>query len=205
MSGAESRAATRSRWMDWKPTACILPDLAEGEPTKTTETVSDVFEGSPSAGLPKIEAEPDPAELARASAVLNQAGVRIMRLDGVATIGVWSDLDGPEVREALRALGSDRLRVRYLDGAGTPMWYKLRKVYGEPVPMSVLAEMEQHPSEPWKIRDRILSEMDLHSKGIPWAEWKAAALNRLFQGQGVTGTPGRIIAATVKHGEQRAD
>lgn len=37
--------------------------------------------------------------------------------------------------------------------------------------------------------------------GVPWCEWKAAALNRLFQEQGVTGQPGRITAATVRHGE----
>jgi hypothetical protein len=38
--------------------------------------------------------------------------------------------------------------------------------------------------------------------GIPWAEWKAAALNRLFQEQGTTGKPGRITAATIRSGEQ---
>jgi hypothetical protein len=38
-------------------------------------------------------------------------------------------------------------------------------------------------------------------RGIPWAEWKAAALNQLFREQGVTGQPGRITAATVLHGE----
>ena len=37
--------------------------------------------------------------------------------------------------------------------------------------------------------------------GVPWADWKAAALNRLFQEQGVTGQPGRITAATIRHGE----
>jgi hypothetical protein len=35
-----------------------------------------------------------------------------------------------------------------------------------------------------------------------WAEWKAAALNQLFQEQGVTGQPGRITAATVLKGER---
>jgi hypothetical protein len=104
-------------------------------------------------------ANPDPAELARASAVLRRAGVRIMALEGGATIGVWSDLDGPEVRAALRAFGSDRLPVRYLDGAGIPMRYKLRRVEGEPVPMKVLNEMERHPADPWKTRDRMLNEM----------------------------------------------
>ena len=37
--------------------------------------------------------------------------------------------------------------------------------------------------------------------GISWPEWKAAALNRLFEGQGVTGEPGRITPETVRHGE----
>jgi len=43
-----------------------------------------------------------------------------------------------------------------------------------------------------------------HDRGIPWPEWKAAALNRLFQEQGATGKPGRISAATVRHGERKA-
>ena len=39
--------------------------------------------------------------------------------------------------------------------------------------------------------------------GIPRAEWKAAALNRLFQEQAVTGKLGRITAATVERGEKK--
>lgn len=143
-----------------------------------------------------ILADPDPAELARASAVLNRAGVRIMALEGGASIGVWADLDGPEVRAALRWLALDHLPLRYLDGGGVPMRYKARRVEGEPVPMNVLAEMERHPTEPWKVRDRMLSEMDWCSKGIPRAEWKAAELNRLFREQGTTRKPGRITAAS---------
>ena len=42
-----------------------------------------------------------------------------------------------------------------------------------------------------------------HERGVPWAEWKAAALNKLFKEQGVTGQPGRITAATVEHGEKQ--
>jgi hypothetical protein len=98
--------------------------------------------------------------------VLNREGVRIMALEGGTTIGVWSDLDGPGARAALRIFGSDRLPLRYLDGAGIPMLYKLRRVDGEPVPMNVLAEMERHPSEPWKVRDRILNEMGWCSKPL---------------------------------------
>jgi hypothetical protein len=148
-----------------------------------------------------------------------------MALEGGATIGVWSDLDGPEVRAALRTFGSDRLPLRYLDGAGVPMRYKVRRVDGEPVPMNVLAEMERAQADlmeapdpmetstqskggpmeheyPWTVRDRMLNDMGWCAKGIPWAEWKAAALNRLFQEQGATGKRGRITAATVRHGER---
>jgi hypothetical protein len=152
---------------------------------------------------PKIHAEPAPAVLAGASAVLNRAGVRIMQLDGVTTIGIWSDLDGSEIRRALRTFGSNQLPVRYLDGASVPARYKLRHVEGEPVPMNVLAEMERHPDEPWKVRDRMLQEMGWCSKASSWADWKAAALNRLFLEQGVTGRSGRITAATVLHGERK--
>ena len=142
--------------------------------------------------------------MARVAAILNRVGVRIMALEGGAAIGVWSDLNNPEVRAALRTFGSDAPPVRYLDGAGVPMRYKVRRVDGEPVPMNVLAEMERHPAEPWKVRDRMLNETGWCSKGIPWAEWKAAALNRLFREQGATGKPGRITAATVRHGERKA-
>lgn len=37
---------------------------------------------------------------------------------------------------------------------------------------------------------------------LSWVEWKAQNLNRLFQGQGLTGQPGRITAETVRHGER---
>lgn len=126
-----------------------------------------------------------------------------MQLDGVPTIGIWSDLDGPQIRGALRALGSAEVLVRYLDGAGIPTRYKLRRVEGEPVPMNVLAEMERHPDQPRTVRDRMLHEARWCSKPTSWAEWKEAAPNRLIQEQGVTGGPGRITAATVRHGETK--
>ena len=37
---------------------------------------------------------------------------------------------------------------------------------------------------------------------MSWAEWKAAALNRLFLEQGTSGQPGRITTETVLHGER---
>ncbi len=46
--------------------------------------------------------------------------------------------------------------------------------------------------------DHVASDSD---RGILWAEWKAATLNRLFKEQGATGQPGRITAATIRHSE----
>src|SRR5437899_6912841 len=89
MSAPTLHPASRSNWMDWKPKARILADTADSEPTKTSETDSVVFVGATSAESPEIEAGLDPAELARASGVLNRAGVRIMALEGGASIGVW--------------------------------------------------------------------------------------------------------------------
>lgn len=203
MSATAAGLEKRSRWLDWNSKAHISGDSAGGEPTKPSKPSFVGFVGATSPESPKIEAEPAPGALARASAVLNRAGVRIMQLDGVTTIGIWSDLDGQEIRRALRTFGSDQLPVRYLDGAGVPARYKLRHVEGEPVPMNVLAEMERHPDEPWKVRDRMLQEMGWCSKASSWADWKAAALNRLFLEQGVTGRSGRITAATVLHGERK--
>jgi hypothetical protein len=77
------------------------------------------------------------------------------------TVGIWSDLDSPELRAALRVLHLHRLRIAYLDGDGVPMRYKLRRVPGEPVPLNVLAEMQrQIDGEPWEVRDRMLMEMN---------------------------------------------
>ncbi len=56
-----------------------------------------------------------------------------MVLDGVLTIGLWTDIDGPEIRAALRTLGHADLPVRYLDGDDIPMRYKARLAGSEPV------------------------------------------------------------------------
>jgi sugar phosphate isomerase/epimerase len=157
MSGMKPQTAARSRWMDWQPKGGILTEGTESEPTIPSEPGSVGFEGVTFADSREIEAETEQARSARR--LLNRAGVRIMILESGATIGVWSDLDRPEIRAALRTLGNAGLPVRYLDGAGVPMHYKVRRVAGEPVPMNVLAEMERDPADPWKIRDQMLNEM----------------------------------------------
>lgn len=101
--------------MGWQPKGGILADSPQCEPSKPSEPGSVGFEGAASADSPEIHAETEQARSARR--LLNRAGVRIMILESSATIGVWSDLDGPEIREALRTLGHAGLPVRYLDGA----------------------------------------------------------------------------------------
>jgi hypothetical protein len=115
--------------------------------------------------LPLRDADENgPANLAiasHASRVLNEAGVRLMEIDGMLTVGIWSDLDSPEIREALRLLNSADIRIRYLDGVDIPDRFKVRDVAGESVPMNVLAEMVRNPTEPWKVRDCMLEEMNV--------------------------------------------
>jgi hypothetical protein len=54
------------------------------------------------------------------------------------------------------------------------------------------AEVGQHSGDADSARREIWVE---------WCEWKVAALNRLFQEQGLAGEPGKITSETVRHGE----
>lgn len=72
-----------------------------------------------------------------------------------------------------------------------------------PSPIPPAAEWPQSLSE-------LAAEVGQHSGDIEaarqevwmdWCDWKASALNQLFREQGFTRQPGRITAATVRHGE----
>lgn len=95
---------------------------------------------------------------AQAIEVLNKTGVRLIELSGQLKVGIWSDLDSPEVREALRTLGLAALSVVYLDDPEVPLEYHIRTVPGESVPLDVLEKMKQS-TKPWEVRDRLLAEM----------------------------------------------
>jgi hypothetical protein len=118
-------------------------------------------------------------EMDRASELLSCAGVRLMEIGGVMTVGVWSDLDGPEIRDALRVFGSGDAPVRYLDGSGISDRYKVRRVAGDPVPISVLRAMEQHPQAPWKVRDELLVKMGW-PEASSWNAWVRRRNDRIF-------------------------
>jgi hypothetical protein len=108
---------------------------------------------------PAEPAEPDPELRAAATALMNRSGTRIIPAPGGPVIGIWSDLDSPAIRSALRLLQMDHLPIRYLDGAGIPERYRERRVDGNPMPPDIREAMEQNP-EPWTVRDRMLREME---------------------------------------------
>lgn len=95
------------------------------------------------------------AERQAAIDLLNAQGVRVMHIDEGYVIGVWSDLDGPEIRAALEALEMHTLPLRYLDGPGIEAKYKVRVVEGEPVPPAVRTAMEA-AAQPWLVRELLL-------------------------------------------------
>jgi hypothetical protein len=128
---------------------------------------------------------PDEPTRARANALLGRVGMRLMNLDGEDVVGLWSDMDGPEVRAALAVFHPDGGRFAYLDGNDIPMRFRERRVAGEPVPASVLAAMAESPEEPWVVRDQMLSEMGWSPRG---------SRGRRQREQGVTGKPGRITS-----------
>lgn len=76
-----------------------------------------------------------PMDSDEARQVLNRRGCRVMRLHGQITIGVWPDLDGPELRAALEAVGMARLPVRSLDGLDIPARYRVRLADRSPCPI----------------------------------------------------------------------
>jgi hypothetical protein len=110
-----------------------------------------------------------------ANALLNREGIRLFNLDGVVTVCVWSDRDGPEIRNALQVLGMNDQPIYYLDGDNVPETHKERDVEGEPVPMCVLRAMESAPEQPWIVRDQMLAEIGWSPEGITWETWRATS------------------------------
>jgi hypothetical protein len=96
--------STSSRWLDWEPTTRISAKSPKRAPTKPTKPEAEGFVGrlqnlkgegfvgfvGPCLGqIPKIEGAADPAELSRASGVLGQAAVRIVRHTIDPETGIW--------------------------------------------------------------------------------------------------------------------
>jgi hypothetical protein len=145
---------SRSRWLDWQPGQSFQSSL-EREPTKTTKTDFGGFVSPQHGQIQEFEHVNEAIE--QAAALLNRTGARmVVFAAGDEATGIWSDLDGPEVRAAIQTLGRDDLPVVYLDSPRCPNHYKVRRVPGELTPLPVLSEMEAAASEPWRVRDELL-------------------------------------------------
>lgn len=150
-----SNPLPRNRWLEWEPRRGATASNLQDRDLSIVNVGATVPVSEKTLHL---DEDPQPDCLARASAVLSQAGVRLMRLDEGVVIGVWSDKDGPDIRAALRVFGVYRLPVRYLDGSDIPSRFKERWVPGEPVPLRVLREMQNRP-QGWIVRDLMLKKM----------------------------------------------
>jgi hypothetical protein len=146
-------------------------------------------------------------KLERAQAVLRWAGFRVLDIGGERTAVIWATRDDPVVRAALRVAGLGGLPVKYFESGVVPDEYKAWP-FAEDDPeltrdtVDAISEAEASGGEPWVVRDQRMAEIHWYGS---WAEWKAAALNRLFDQQ--CATPGRrpanMTAATVRHGESK--
>ena len=79
------------------------------------------------------------------------------------------------------------------------------KIEGEPSPSCGTAEDADSTSSALSQLGKCIRagvDSAASTEGLmSWTEWKAAALNMLFFKQRTAGQPGRITAATVRHGE----
>lgn len=49
-----------------------------------------------------------------------------MPIDGLISIGVWEDLDGPELRSAFKTLGLATMAVVHFEAREVPLEFKVR-------------------------------------------------------------------------------
>lgn len=75
---------------------------------------------------PRIANTPTAQQIA-AMRLLNLAGCRIIRQGSAFLIGTWQDLDGPELRNAIRLVGMREYPVIHLETANVDAIYKVRR------------------------------------------------------------------------------
>jgi hypothetical protein len=124
---------------------------------------SDSLAGPPA--VPPVTDPPDDPAINGASAVLGRYGARLIRMNGEMRVGIWSWLDCPAVRDALKVMQSGGSKVIYLDDQSfdLPVRFKLcacnRRLDSDPVPAVVIEAMNQTSEKPWLVRDALLEEM----------------------------------------------
>ena len=98
-------------------------------------------------------------DIERACRFLELSEVRRINVAGETTVAIWSNIDSASIRGALKVVGWDSLKVKYLDSPAVPIRYKVSNLDGDPVPLEVLAEMEAADDQPWEVRDRLMRQL----------------------------------------------
>jgi hypothetical protein len=178
------------------------PDVSQPEVSRPDVSQSDMSQ------LNELENKTgNGMDTGRAQRVLAWAGFRILDIGGERCSCVWATRDCAELREALRVAGFCDLPVRFFEGSFVPDEHKLWPVAEEdseltPDVLDAMERTEASSGEPWVVRDERMAGIRWYGC---WAEWKAAALNRLFDQQ--CAAPGRrpanVTAATVGQGERK--
>jgi hypothetical protein len=98
--------------------------------------------------------------------LLAKAGMRLMHLNNVMHVGLWSWTDSAELRTAFRVFESHEAPIVYLDAPNVPIPERFGVYRGapenrhEPLPAAVVEARYRHlRDEPWVIRDEMLKEM----------------------------------------------
>jgi hypothetical protein len=125
-----------------------------------------------------------------------QRAIDTLRGGKTEALALLSDPDAVElagVRNMAVEVGATIGVWSDLDGIRAP----IRALGSDHVPVGHL----DGPGIPTRYKPRRVPD---HEQSVSWAEWRAAALNRLFQQQGTSRQPGRITPATILDGERRA-
>ena len=72
---------------------------------------------------------------------------------------------------------------------------------GDPPKIGVAEELPEPDNQPENRIQTVVDSATAPERVMSWAEWKAAALNRIFLEQGTAGQSGRITAETIRHGQ----
>jgi hypothetical protein len=81
----------------------------------------------PLLGGTRQDGRPTESEINDAMRLLNLAGCRIIAEDCGFLIGIWDDLDGPELRRAIWVLGMGEHRIVHLESREIAIQFKSRR------------------------------------------------------------------------------
>jgi hypothetical protein len=143
-------------WLKWQPS---VGEGNEAAPSHDRVAPPNCIDNSDL--FPVSETRTEEAIQDAARSVCNQLGLRIIRIRNKFALGIWKELDCPELRSAIQVLALPPMKVLYL---------------GDPNP-NIPHECKQHIPECLK-RNLTTWRVAPEDSGANWNEWKASLLNR---------------------------